>query len=159
MKGNSPLFIRLEEYHNAIAPSAGDGSLMGKNNSFYNNIRRRKDVDPDGKFDIIAHGTSKFIELDHNGKIYKVNWRFVSRIIKKMPGYTNRKPVRLLSCNTGKGSKTFAQNLANKLNVIVYAPNKYLWAWPNGDYKVFGGSSTTPDYNDVGKFIPGGNRK
>ncbi len=162
MKGNSPLFVRLAEHRNVITPSAGDGVLMNKNNSFYSNIKQRKDVDPDGKFDVIAHGGSKYIELDRNGNIYKVDWRFASRIIKKMPGYTHGQPIRLLSCNTGTGPKAFAQNLANKLNVIVYAPNKYLWAWPNGDYKVLGGSSTVPDYNDVGefiKFIPGGNRK
>ena len=32
----------------------------------------------------------------------------------------------------------FAQNLANKLNVEVYAPTNYLWSTPNGNYFVAG---------------------
>ncbi len=42
--------------------------------------------------------------------------------------------IRLLSCNTGKDPYGFAQNLANKLNVKVIAPNTYYWAYPNGKH-------------------------
>lgn len=63
-------------------------------------------------------------------------------------------------CNTGSLDNGFAQNLANKLNVKVYAPTNYLWATPNGNYFVAGmNNSRLPDMNDVGTFklfSPGG---
>lgn len=61
--------------------------------------------------------------------------------------------IRLLSCNTGKGNNSFAQNLANKLNVIVYAPTKIIWAWPNGKHGVYGAKNNKmkePNLKDKG---------
>ena len=50
----------------------------------------------------------------------------------------NGQTIRLWSCNTGALDNGFAQNLANKLNVEVYAPTNYLWSTPNGNYFVAG---------------------
>ena len=56
----------------------------------------------------------------------------------------------------------FAQNLANKLNVEVYAPTDYLWSTQNGNYFVAGMSnSKVSDMSDIGSFklfLPGGNQ-
>ena len=30
----------------------------------------------------------------------------------------------------------FSQNIANKMNIIVYAPNNLLWAYPSGKYVI-----------------------
>ena len=49
-------------------PVAGDANYMSSDDTFLKYIRKRKDVDPDGKFDLIAHGTSNSIEIEHNGK-------------------------------------------------------------------------------------------
>lgn len=49
--------------------------------------------------------------------------------------------IRLLSCNTGSLQNGFAQQLAKKLNVNVYAPNNYLWAFPNGKLSINGMNS------------------
>lgn len=38
-----------------------------------------------------------------------------------MPGYKKGQSIRLLSCNTGTLNHGFAQDLANKLNVTVWA--------------------------------------
>ena len=35
--------------------------------------------------------------------------------------------VEILSCNTGKGANPLGQQLSNKLNTTVIAPNEYLW--------------------------------
>ena len=79
-----------------------------------------------------------------------------------MPGYKKGQPIRLLSCNTGTSSASFAQNLANKLNVSVWAPDKYLWASYSGNHFVAGMTKDgKPDYSDKGKFVeykPGGNK-
>lgn len=54
----------------------------------------------------------------------------------------------------------FAQNLANKLNVEVYAPTNYLWSGQNGNYFVAGITENgLPDMHnkDIFKtFKPGG---
>ena len=59
----------------------------------------------------------------------------------------------------------FAQNLANKLNVVVEAPTKTVWAYPSGRVVVAGrrkDNPQLPDYNNRGtfkKFYPGGKKK
>ena len=57
----------------------------------------------------------------------------------------------------------FAQNLANKLNVTVWAPSDYLWAYSDGTYVIAAKTkSSQPDQTKKGKFIkfvPGGNKK
>lgn len=147
-------------------PAAGDISFMSDNDDFQKNIRKRKDVDPDGKFDLISHGKDDAIELAQNGKGLLVNSRTVAKLLKTIPGYKKGQSIRLLSCNTGSLSQGFAQNLANKLGVTVWAPNKYLWAYPSGKHFVAGmkiiNGKGYPNMSDMGrfiKFIPGGNRK
>lgn len=117
---------------------AGDISFMKLNDSFIKNISKRKDIDLNGCFDIIAHGGEDSIEINVNGKTHEVDWRIVSNIIKRN-SKINGKTIRLLSCNTGATSNGFAQNLANKLNAKVIAPTKYLWAYSNGNYFVASG--------------------
>ena len=55
-------------------------------------------------------------------------------------------PIRMLSCDTGKGAGSFAQNLANKMGVPVEAPTELVWAYPNGQKFVA-----------AGKYVPGAN--
>ena len=145
-------------------PVAGDASFMNNDDDFLRYIRKRKDVDPGGKFDLIAHGTANKIELEHNGKRILVNSRTVAKLLKNIPGYKKGQPIRLLSCNTGMLNHGFAQDLANKLNVVVWAPSTYLWAYPSGKHIIApkDSSGENPDKTKPGKFIkfiPGGNRK
>lgn len=156
-------------FGNTKGATAGDASFMGNSEAFLRNIRKRKDIDPGGKFDVIAHGRPNSMQIEHNGKKIDVNSRTAAQMISRLPGYRKGQPIRLLSCNTGVDEKGFAQNLANKLNVTVYAPSNYLWAWPDGSYRVAGikprrGSreGLVIDCGKPGKFIkyiPGGNRK
>lgn len=147
---------------------AGDASYMKSNDRFLRNIRNRKDVDPEGKFDIIAHGTSKSIEIEHNGTKIKVDSRTAAQMIRRLPGYKKGQAIRLLSCSTGTRNDGFAQNLANKLNATVYAPSDVLWAYPNGRHVVAAAKPSSkdpnvlvPDLSRKGRFVkyvPGGNR-
>lgn len=54
----------------------------------------------------------------------------------------------------------FVQNLANKMNVVVYASANCLWVTSNGNYFVAGMiNSNRPNMKDIGffkTFIPGG---
>ena len=131
---------------------AGDVSFMSKDDRFLLGIQKRKDVDVNGFFDVIAHGTDNGMQITHNNKNLIVDSRTAAKLIQNKAGYTNQ-AIRLLSCNTGKLDTGFAQNLANKLNVKVYAPTKYLWADSGGNYFVAGMKSTgKPDYSDKGSF-------
>ncbi len=147
----------------------GDVSYMGPSEEFLRRIRRRRDVDPGGKFDVIAHGTPRTIEIEHNGSKIQVNSRTAAKMIKRLPGYEKGQPIRLLSCSTGMRREGFAQNLANKLNATVYAPSDMLWVRADGSYFVAAGKRSNqnpdeivPDYSRRGSFIkykPGGNKR
>ena len=79
--------------------------------------------------------------------------------------YKKGQPIRLLSCNTGSTMSGFAQSLANKLNVVVEAPTKLVWAYPNGKYIVAARRKDNPQFPDLNnqgsfkKFYPGGKKK
>ncbi len=147
-------------------PVVGDVSLMSDKELFAKYIRKRKDIDPNGRFDLIAHGSTNHIELEHNGKKLLVDSRTVAKLLKNMPNYKKGQEIRLLSCNTGYLNVGFAQNLANKLNVVVWAPSSYLWAYSSGNYliadRIVINGQEYPDMSRKGKFlkfIPGGNNK
>ena len=150
----------LHQVYESGRYSVGDATFMDANDAFVSNISRRTDVDANGYFDVIAHGTPNGIQITHNGKHMIVDHRTAARLIQNSAGY-NGQAIRLLSCNTGALDNGFAQNLANKLNVEVYAPTNFLWSTPNGNYFVAGmNNSRLPDMNDVGTFklfSPGGN--
>ena len=141
--------------------SVGDATFMDANDAFVSNISRRVDVDANGYFDVIAHGTPNGIQITHNGQHMIVDHRTATRLIQNSDGY-NGQAIRLLSCNTGALDNGFAQNLANRLNVEVLAPTNYLWSTPNGNYFVAGmTNSRVPDMGDIGSFrlfLPGGNQ-
>ena len=134
-------------------PAAGSLNLMNEKDLFLINIKHSKDLDACGRLDIIAHGAINAIEINLNGKNYTINHRTLSKMIK-INKFT--KSIRLLSCDTGSSANGFAQNLANKLNIVVEAPNKILWAYPNGHYIVASRDPKQPykpNLNDLGKFI------
>lgn len=144
--------------------SPGSTDYMRPDDQFRKNISKRKDKDVNGFYDYIAHGDPNKIELNIGDKKYLVDHRTAARIIKQDKKRTE-KSIRLLSCDTGRGDHSFAQNLANKLNVKVMAPTKTLWSLPNGQYFVAGRRKdypSRPDYNNKGifkTFYPGGKKK
>lgn len=150
MKGKSPLFAKKSRCH-----AAGNISFMGNMGDYSRfslYISRRNDIDPDGKFDVIAHGNGVEIEIVNGGKILKLTPREAAKLIRKQPGYSKSKSVRLLSCNTGSLKNGFAQHLANALGKKVYAPNMTIRCWPNGWHWI-------EDNGIKGKFeefVPGG---
>ena len=145
-------------------PVPGSVDYMHPDDLFSQNIRNRKDVDANGFFDVIAHGTSNTIQIQHNGRQISIDHRTAARLFKNNPDFKG-KSIRLLACDTGADPRGFAQSLANKLNVIVEAPTKLVWAWPNGKYIVAGRhkkNPKAPDMHNKGQFIkfyPGGKKK
>lgn len=147
----------------SLGVAAGDASFMGGNEAFLRNIRNRSDVDPGGVFDLIAHGTSDGVQVEHLGSTLTINSRVAASRVRRLPGFHGQ-DIRLLSCSTGARSDGFAQNLANKLGVSVWAPSDLLWAYPNGTHFVAPRDPKHPNRPHPwrrGKFIeyrPGGNR-
>lgn len=136
--------------------AAGSSLLMDPSDDFIRYITNRRDVDANGYYDVIAHGSPDSILVFHNGENIRVSHRVLASILKHDKTY-NGQAVRLLSCNTGSNSEGFAQNLANKLGVPVKAPTEILWAWPQGNYRVAKGMHVgnrhIPDPSQPGRFI------
>lgn len=103
---------------------------MSPTDAFSKNISHRKDIDVNGFFDIIAHGLPNKIQIEYHGKTLIVNHRLAAQLIKHNYLYTGTS-IRLLSCSTGSQTAGFAQNLANKMNIVVEAPTKLVWAYPD----------------------------
>lgn len=116
----------------------GSTDYMDSTDNFSKYIKNRKDVDVNGYYDIIAHGTSTKIQISHRGQKINIDHRTASKLFKRDKNYSGQ-AIKLLSCSTGKLPNGFAQNLANKLNIPVKAPTDYLWATPSGHYRVSAG--------------------
>ncbi|MEM9638012.1 MAG: DUF637 domain-containing protein [Pseudomonadota bacterium] len=158
--GTTLLRDRTPDAANKGLPSAGAVNFMDDVDGFFLNARNRPDVDPNGYFDVVAHGNSNQIQIKTpNGNVL-VDHRTAARLIQQQPGY-NGQSIRLLSCSTGQCDTGFAQNLANKLNVTVEAPSDILWAYPNGKMVIAPrGTNGLPDLSNQGQFntfVPGGN--
>ena len=116
----------------------GSTDYMDSGDSFSKFIKRRKDIDTNGFYDIIAHGSPTTIQIQHNGVTIDIDHRTAAKLFLRDKKYHGG-AIRLLSCSTGKLDSGFAQNLANKLNIPVQAPTDLLWAKPNGRHYVTGG--------------------
>lgn len=140
-------------YGNNVAP--GSAYYMDPDDDFSKFIKKRRDIDVNGFYDVIAHGTTRTIQIQHNGISVEITHRTAVRLIAKDPNYKGRS-IRLLSCDTGGISRGFAQGLADRLNVVVKAPTKLVWVRPDGSYFVAGRSKTNPnlpDKNNRGRFV------
>lgn len=110
-------------------------SLVDKNYFSRNDPLRLnvENVKKDGNFyDIGGHGTSNSITV--GGK--NMSAFEYAQLIKKDPSFNRDNGVRLLSCCTGQGSKSFAQQLANELDCNVKAPNDVLYIDLNGNLQI-----------------------
>ncbi len=144
-------------YHGAEFDGVFVGSIdfMTPGDMFSQFIKRRRDIDANGFYDVIAHGAPKMILVEHNGTPVLINHRSLARLLEN-DSRTRGKAIRLLSCNTGKVPRGFAQGLADKLGVDVKAPTEYLWTDSLGHYYVAAGrivnKRIVPDFSKPGKF-------
>lgn len=132
--GNKGLYSGT--YGSQAVPGSTD--YMKSGDSFSKFIRKRKDVDLNGFYDIIAHGSPTTIQVQHNGATIEINHRVAAKLFLQDKNYHGG-AIRLLSCSTGKLDYGFAQNLSNKLNIPEQAPTDLLWAKPHGQHYVTGG--------------------
>lgn len=135
-------------------PAAGPANFMQSNDRFLLNASNRADIDPNGFFDVIGHGSPTSFEVNVTGSKMAVNHRVLANLIKQSPGYTAGQNVRLLSCSTGCLPDGFAQNLANYMNVTVEAPSDLLWAYPSGKLAISQGRWEVSRITGVRRLVP-----
>lgn len=132
--GISNLYIGT---HNSLY-SIGSVDYMASDDLFSINIMKRKDIDPDDYLDIVAHGDSKIIIVQHNGHPATLSHNSFARFLQEKKALTKKK-IRLLSCNTGAIPRGFAQGLADRLNMEVLAPKGYVAVDKYGHYAAYKG--------------------
>lgn len=143
----------------------GDAIYKSDPTQYFDYIKKRRDIDRNGIYDVVAHGKDTVIQIEHNGHTIDIDSRITSKLLLRRSDYKRGQSIRLLSCDTGASSTGFAQNLANKLNVVVEAPTKLVWAFPNGKYIVASRRTdkpNLPNLDDLGafrKFYPGGKKR
>lgn len=108
----------------------------GSRDAFGNNVKLAKGkLAKDGYFDVAMHGHPKTVELYGE----RVDHKVVAEVIRNRKDYDGTKPIRLLSCSTGKRDKNgdcFAQRLADELGQTVWAPDDIIYMSPNGEYTI-----------------------
>ncbi len=128
--------------------SIGSLDYMSSDDQFRIDIQKRKDIDPDDYLDIVAHGSSKSICIQHNGRTVTLSHNAFARLLKESDKLTKKK-IRLLSCNTGSISRGFAQGLADRLNIEVLAPQGYVAVDKHGNYAAYKGHFATSNGRSI----------
>ncbi len=135
-----------------------DSSLVGNGQgSALSKVAPKVKKEP-GYTDVAVHGSpnsiSVFRKTANGEQEIVLDQRRLAKFLKQDKGYTGGK-IRLLSCKTGDESGSFAQNLANKLGVVVRAPSDTLHIYPNGKMVIgpdrFTNSGKWIDYYPRGK--------
>ena len=113
-----------------------DSSLVGNGHgSELANVLQKVKKEP-GFTDVAIHGNENSVSVFRKNPLgddveIVLDQRRLARFLKHDKGYSGGN-VRLLSCRTGSENGTFAQNLANKLGVVVRAPSDTLYIYPWG---------------------------
>lgn len=72
---------------------------------------------------IITIGTHGDPQSVYDENYNKIDVKTLANEVRNHPKFKPGMSVRLLSCNTGKGNNSYAQQLADELGVRVYAPD------------------------------------
>ena len=78
----------------------GSTDYMDSGDSFSKFIKRRKDIDTNGFYDIIAHGSPTTIQIQHNGVTIDIDHRTAAKLFLRDKKYQGR-AVRHISGSTG----------------------------------------------------------
>ena len=78
-------------------------------------------------FFVFAHGNKNVVYDDREGNRKPLNHIALSKMIKSNSQWKSGMIIKLGSCNTGDGTNSIAQKLANIMGETVIAPNWYYW--------------------------------
>ncbi|WP_168796365.1 fibronectin type III domain-containing protein [Flagellimonas onchidii] len=88
-----------------------------------------------GWYDVVVHGTPDNFMVNTDSKWVKITHRNLVKFLKSM-GYSQNKPIRLISCNTGVFPDAIGKDLANKIGVEVKAPKGLITVFEDGSYLI-----------------------
>lgn len=88
-----------------------------------------------GWYDVVIHGTPDNFMVNTGNKWVKITHRDLVNFLKSI-GYSQNKPIRLISCNTGVFPDAIGKDLANKIGVEVKAPKGLITVFEDGSYKI-----------------------
>jgi hypothetical protein len=104
-------------------------------------------------FKVGAHGSSQRI-IDAQKKT--VSPKKLAQMIGSNDKYRNGMKIELLSCHTGNGPNSYAQQLADVMNTKVTAPDTLLWYNSDGGVRPAPrdpNDPSKPDLNNLGKMV------
>jgi hypothetical protein len=96
---------------------------------------------PKNTYGVEGHGANWRVSLKNGEEVTPAE---LARWIKRDTRYVRDMPVYLLACETGKGDRPYAQELADILQTDVYAPTERLWIMTNGTYNIYASTSNKP---------------
>jgi hypothetical protein len=91
-----------------------------------------------GYLDLVIHGDAQRTQADVKGRRVDLTLEQTAALIEQTPTWEHR-PVRLLSCDVGK--EDYAQELADRLGVPVYAPSDLMRVREDGSTEIAAGGS------------------
>lgn len=129
--GETPEFssARLQEAWDASAATEAGRAYYEPTDSSMREAAAQLKEFP-GEYTVDAHGDSA--NLYYGGTPFDASQ--VAELVKADPSWQER-PVRLFSCETGRGDTPIAQGVADNLDVPVTAPTELAWSGP-GDHVV-----------------------
>jgi hypothetical protein len=103
---------------------------------------------------VFGHGSPSRMLDQRHGSDNPMSPKQLADEIRKLPGFKDAKDVVLYSCNTGKGSNSFGQQLARELGLPVWAPTKAFIGStdPARPAASYGTKDGKPDYGDPGSY-------
>ncbi|MFD8148439.1 hypothetical protein [Streptomyces sp. NPDC059708] len=101
-----------------------------------------------GSFTVDLHGTSSSVEVDGRS----INAEELGTFLASDKSDWGGGPIRLMSCETGQGEDSFAQQLSDKLGVPVTAPTELAWSDAEGNSWV--ASGVFDEYGDMQSTWP-----
>jgi len=90
----------------------------------YDAAKQKWTVDPSAPFNVFTHGNANVVLVRTPGGMKPVKAKGFSKILANNPDYIAGTPIHMFVCNTGKTADGFAQQLANRMNVPVFAPTE-----------------------------------
>jgi hypothetical protein len=113
-----------------------------------------------GQYTVDVHGSSSNVSVGDA----QLSAHELAELVRADPEWRGR-PVRLFSCNTGRGSQPIAAGLAKELDVNVTAPKNLVWSNSAGEswvgsyeWKMVGGTMQrvpgAPQANGWSTFNP-----
>lgn len=137
---------RLAEIYESSIPSTSGRAFYSEDDSWLRSqVLVVKQID--GVYSADLHGSPDHFSVGDT----RLDGRELSDLIRADSEWAGR-PVRLLSCETGRGENPVAQEVADSLGVVVTAPTDLVGNHRNGE--LFLVAETLDEYGNIKRVVP-----